>query len=196
MCPSLSNFPKFPQKCFFAYIVAVLVARHNTAIGHTQSYHSSILTTTTTTTTTTIAAVHAGIAKDGSFPLSRILVEFDKMTGLLRKHILPRSALVQAAQALQSMGLVEIRSEFRVAQSIQGHKAATTAEYRCRLVTDLEELKVAFTLAPTLGVRGSASASASASASTNGLAIPDHVRKAILDPLEPISLPNTSVGLL
>jgi len=134
-------------------------------------------------------ALAEGMGRDGSLPFSRVLHEFDKMTGLLRKDILPRGRLVQAAQALASMGFIDVRSELRASsRSVSVGKTVFAGEYRLRLLTDLDEVRTAF--------RASVPDAVGVQTPGEALKIPDYMRKAILNPLEPIVQPGSGLGLV
>lgn len=116
----------------------------------------------------------AMVGRDGSIAFTRVLAEFDRMTGLLRMQVVPQAHLLQAAKTLESMTLIEVKSEQDTSSS--SRRSGSTAEYRLRLVVNLEEVKMAF------------SVSATTAGGTLGLSIPESLRKAVLNPLDPVAL--------
>jgi Cdc6-like AAA superfamily ATPase len=159
-----------------------------------------------------------GLGSDGSFTLSRVLDEFDKLTGYLKRDVIPRAALVQAATSLASMGFLTIYSDQRhgkrgMSSAASGATFGAAGEYKLRLLADLEELKMAFMLhnsgygtgsngasigssgrehSDTVGIAvGNCNTSARRSSLEPNLVISEHIRKAVLNPLEPVLAPHS-----
>ena len=140
-------------------------------------------------------AASLGMASDGSFSLSRIIQEFDRLCGFLRNKTIARSHLMHAGTMLAEMRIIIIRGgveQIGRKKSAKGSLVLTEGiEARVSLLIDLDEIRIAFAL---LGVAKRNSGAHQSHAGEHSL--PEYILRAVLEPLEAIEIPTGTMGLV